>query len=189
MRPLSELEYEKACRGPILPKSGEFAWGSANVASNDYTLINSGFSCERISDPEINTGNAIYNITNGAISGPLRNGIFAHSAVNNNREETGGSYYGTMELSENLYERVVSVGTAQARNFSGLHGNGIISSTTGNGTVSNWPNNTTGDGYRFRGGSFSNGSDIIRVSDRFDGTSLIAGGNNRLGFRAARTAP
>jgi formylglycine-generating enzyme required for sulfatase activity len=189
LRPLTELEYEKSCRGPILPKPGEFAWGSANIASNDYTIVNSGFSSERFTNPETNTGNALYSITNGTINGPVRNGIFASSAVNNNREETGGSYYGIMELSGNLYERCVSVGTAQGRNFSGLHGNGIISSTTGNGTVSNWPNNTTGDGYSFRGGSFLNGADFIRVSDRFDGASLIAGGNNRLGFRAARTAP
>ncbi|MCT4630282.1 SUMF1/EgtB/PvdO family nonheme iron enzyme, partial [Winogradskyella sp.] len=41
MRPMTELEYEKACRGPILPKAGEFAWGSANIASNDYSLVNS----------------------------------------------------------------------------------------------------------------------------------------------------
>lgn len=189
LRPLTELEFEKACRGPILPKPGEFAWGSANIASNNYTLVNSGFSSERITNPEVNTGNALYSMTNGTIGGPLRNGIFAASAINNNREETGGSYYGIMELSGNLYERVVTVGTAQGRGFTGLHGNGIISSTTGNGTVSNWPNNTTGDGYSFRGGSWLNGSDFIRVSDRFDGASLIAGGNNRLGFRAARTAP
>lgn len=189
LRPLSELEYEKACRGPILPKPGEFAWGSANIASNDYTIVNSGFSSERITNPETNTGNAIYSLTNGSIDGPLRNGIFAASAVNNNREETGGSYYGIMELSGNLYERCVTVGTSQGRNFTGLHGNGIISSTTGNGTVSNWPNNTTGDGYSFRGGSWLNGSDFIRVSDRFDGASIISSGNNRLGFRAARTAP
>ncbi|WP_452226112.1 SUMF1/EgtB/PvdO family nonheme iron enzyme [Lacinutrix cladophorae] len=189
LRPLSELEYEKACRGPILPKPGEFAWGSANIASNDYTLVNSGFSSERITNPEVNTGNALYSITNGTINGPVRNGIFASSAVNNNREETGGSYYGIMELSGNLYERCVTVGSAQGRAFTGIHGNGIISSTTGNGTVSNWPNNTTGDGYSFRGGSWLNGADFIRVSDRFDGASIIASGNNRLGFRAARTAP
>jgi len=189
LRPMSELEYEKACRGPILPKPGEFAWGSANIASNDYTLVNSGFSSERITNTEVNTGNALYSITNGTLNGPLRNGIFAASAVNNNREETGGSYYGIMELSGNLYERCVSVGTVQGRVFTGLHGNGIVSSTTGNGTVSNWPNNTTGDGYSFRGGSFVNGEDFIRVSDRFDGASLIPGGNNRLGFRGVRTAP
>ena len=188
LRPMTELEYEKSCRGPILPKAGEFAWGNANIASNAYTLVNSGFSSERITNPDTNTGNAIYADTNGSISGPLRNGIFAASAVNNNREETGGSYYGVMELSGNLYERCVSVGTAQGRNFTGVHGNGIISST-GNGTAINWPNNTTGDGYSYRGGSWLNGSDFIRVSDRFDGASVIASGNNRLGFRAARTAP
>ena len=188
LRPMTELEYEKACRGPILPKPGEFAWGNANIASNPYSLINSGFSSERISNPETSTGNAIYADTNGVISGPLRNGIFAASAVNNNREETGGSYYGVMEMSGNLYERCVTVGTAQGRNFTGVHGNGIISST-GNGTAINWPNNTTGDGYSYRGGSWLNGSDFIRVSDRFDGASVIASGNNRLGFRCARTAP
>ena len=98
LRPLTELEYEKACRGPILPKPGEFAWGSANIASNDYTLVNSGFSSERITNSEVNTGNAIYSLTNGTISGPLRNGIFAASAVNNNREETGGSFQPTLPL-------------------------------------------------------------------------------------------
>ena len=189
MRPLSELEYEKACRGPILPKSGEFAWGSANINSVNYTVVNAGFSSERITNSATNTGNALYSLTDANFSGPARNGIFAHSAVNKNREETGGSYYGIMELSGNLYDRCVTVGTAQGRNFSGLHGNGIISFTTGNGTVSNWPNNTTGDGYSFRGGSWLNGSDFLRVSDRYDGASLIAGGNNRLGFRGARTAP
>lgn len=188
MRPMTELEYEKACRGPILPKPGEFAWGSSNIASNAYSLVNSGFSSEKVSNPETNTGNAIYADTNGTISGPLRNGIFAASAVNNNREETGGTYYGIMEMSGNLYERCVSIGTSQGRNFTGVHGNGIISST-GNGTAVNWPNNSTGDGYSYRGGSWLNGSDFIRVSDRFDGASVIGTGNNRLGFRAVRTAP
>ncbi|QRM89450.1 SUMF1/EgtB/PvdO family nonheme iron enzyme [Lacinutrix sp. WUR7] len=189
LRPLSELEYEKACRGPILPKPGEFAWGSSNIASNDYTIVNSGFSSERVTNPETNSGNAMYSLTDGTINGPLRNGIFAASAVNNNREETGGSYYGIMELSGNLYERCVTVGTAQGRSFTGLHGNGIIGSTSGNGTVSNWPNSTTGDGYSFRGGSWLNGAEYIRISDRYDGASVISGGNNRLGFRGARTAP
>ena len=188
MRPMTELEYEKACRGPVLPKSGEFAWGSANIGSNAYNLVNSGFSSERITNPETNTGNASYATTNVTIDGPLRNGIFAASAINNNREETGGTYYGIMEMSGNLYERCVTVGTSQGRSFTGIHGNGIISST-GNGTVANWPNNSTGDGYGFRGGSWLNSSDFIRVSDRFDGATVIAIGNNRLGFRAVRTAP
>lgn len=189
LRPMTELEYEKACKGPIYPKPGEFAWGNANIATNVYTLSNSSQPNEEITNSEINTGNALYTTTEGSISGPVRNGIFAASAVNNNREETGGSYYGIMELTGNLYERCVSVGTSRGRLFSGVHGNGIISSTTGNGTAANWPTSTTGDGYSYRGGSWSNGSQFLRVGDRFDGASLIANGNTRIGFRAVRTAP
>lgn len=188
MRPLTELEFEKACRGPVFPKSGEFAWGTANITSTGYTLVNAGFASERISNLPENIGNAIYADSNGSIAGPLRCGIFASSASNPSREETGGSYYGIMELSGNLYERVVSVGTPTGRSFSGIHGNGIIS-FAGNGTVVNWPSSTTGDGYAYRGGSWVNGSNFLRVSDRFDGASVLGSGNNRMGFRAARTAP
>lgn len=55
-------------------------------------------------------GNANYNTTNGSPSGPKRCGIFAASALLNNREETGGSYYGIMELTGNVYERAITVG-------------------------------------------------------------------------------
>ena len=33
LRPMTELEFEKACRGPLTPVPGEFAWGSAETAS------------------------------------------------------------------------------------------------------------------------------------------------------------
>ncbi len=186
LRPMTELEYEKACRGPVFPKAGEFAWGNANIASNAYTLLNDGQENSVVSNPETGTGNAIYLTTNGAISGPIRVGIFAASAISSNREETGGSYYGVMELSGNLYERCVTVGTTQGRNFTGNHGNGIISSL-GNGTVSAWPSSTTGDGYSYRGASWINGSNFLRVSDRFDGAILSSGAKNRIGFRGVRS--
>jgi len=188
LRPMTELEYEKACRGPILPKSGEFAWGNSDIFDEPYTVFNAGLSSERVSNPSQSLGNASYTLTDGTLDGPLRCGIFADSAVNKTRTETGGSYYGVMELSGNLYERCISVGTAQGRNFTGVHGNGIISSV-GNGTAVNWPDNSTGDGYGYRGGSWVNGSAFLRVSDRFDGATVIGFGNNRLGFRAVRTAP
>ncbi|WP_158837678.1 formylglycine-generating enzyme family protein [Polaribacter sp. L3A8] len=189
MRPMTELEYEKAARGPIAPNAGEFAWGNANINNIDYTLSNSGFSTEIVNNPAISSGNALYLDTRGSIIGPVRCGIFASSAVNKTREETGGSYYGIMELSGNVYESVVTVGTAQGRSFIGTHGNGIVNSTTGNGTVSDWPNSTTGDGYGYRGGSYVNGADFLRISDRFDGATLLNRGSSRIGFRAVRTAP
>ncbi len=187
LRPMTELEYEKTCRGPILPKPGEFAWGNANINTINYTLINANQSNENIINLPQSTGNAMYFNTN-SFNGPLRNGIFASSATNKTRQETGGSYYGVMELSGNLYEQFVTVGTAQGRNFTGLHGNGIINFTTGNGTVANFPNNTTGDGYSSRGGCWGVSYHSLRVSHRILGALFYSGGSC-VGFRAARTAP
>lgn len=188
LRPMTELEYEKACRGTAPKIANDFAWGNANITAIDYLIQNDGTSSENISNSAVSTGNAIYSESNGLFNGPLRVGIFASSAINKNREETGATFYGIMEMSGNLYERVVTVGTVRGRQFSGLHGNGIINSTSGSSTVGNWPTTTTGDGFSYRGGSWTNGSNFIRVSDRFDGATLISVGNNRLGFRAARTA-
>lgn len=186
LRPMSELEYEKACRGPVNATQGEFAWGTAAIHASNYNLLSSGFSSERVSNPGSNIGNASYADTDGTINGPLRVGALAASFSAGSREETGGSYYGIMELSGNVYERCVTVGTARGRMFTASHGNGIINSS-GFGTVTNWPNNATGDGWGFRGGSWINSANFLRVSDRADAASIIPSGNERLGGRGVRT--
>jgi len=190
LRPMTELEFEKACRGPVLPKPGEFAWGSANISSTPHQVFSAGFSSEFINNLDQNTGNAVYINTNGTLSGPKRCGILAASSENNSREETGGSYYGVMELSGNLYERCISVGNPRGRAFTGAHGNGIISGT-GEGTVSNWPDDNTviGDGFAYRGAGYPNATEFLRVSDRTDGANSFSGSNGRIGFRGVRTAP
>jgi formylglycine-generating enzyme required for sulfatase activity len=48
LRPMTELEFEKACRGTASPVPGEYAWGTAGIASSPYTLSNSGASNEAI---------------------------------------------------------------------------------------------------------------------------------------------
>ncbi|MEM6877974.1 MAG: SUMF1/EgtB/PvdO family nonheme iron enzyme [Bacteroidota bacterium] len=187
LRPISELEYEKSCRGPLDVVLNEFAWGNANVTSNEYVLQNEGMDNESVVNPGEGIGNGMNLNTNGAISGPFRVGIFAASAVNASREETGGTYYGVMEMSGNLYERCITVGTPRGRSFSGIHGNGEIS-FNGQADVANWPNNTSGDGFSYRGASWINSLSFQMVSDRFDGASVIASGNNRIGFRGGRSA-
>ncbi|MBT8271655.1 MAG: formylglycine-generating enzyme family protein [Bacteroidia bacterium] len=187
LRPMTELEFEKSCRGPIVPKPNEYAWGNANIASEPYVVFSSGFPSEFINNPAESTGNANYLDTNGTTSGPKRVGIMAASAVNKSREETGGTYYGIMEMSGNVYERAVNVGTPRGRLFNGVHGNGIIGST-GNGTVVNWPLSSTGEGYGYRGGSYTNQTTFIRVSDRNDASNTFSGTNGRIGFRGVRTA-
>ncbi|MEP3836110.1 MAG: SUMF1/EgtB/PvdO family nonheme iron enzyme [Algibacter sp.] len=184
LRPITELEYEKACRGPITPKAEEFAWGNSNIANTPYNLINLSQSNELVTNPEIGTGNAYYSATNGTPTGPKRVGILAASAVNKTREETGGSYYGIMELTGNLYERCITVGNPPGRAFTSTHGDGEIL-PNGLANVTSWPTTNTGIGYR--GGSYFNSIPYIRVSDRFDAASSLAGANNRLGFRGVRT--
>lgn len=184
LRPMTEFEYEKACRGPIAPKANEFAWGSTNIAATPYNYINPLQPNELVTNPEVGTGNAIYGSTNSTPSGPKRVGILAASAINKTREETGGSYYGIMELTGNLYERCITVGNPEGRAFTATHGNGIISAA-GLANVSSWPIDNAGIGYR--GGSFFNGTNFIRVSDRNDAATVLAGTNNRLGFRGVRS--
>ncbi|MBC6992846.1 SUMF1/EgtB/PvdO family nonheme iron enzyme [Neolewinella lacunae] len=183
LRPFTELEYEKACRGPLAPVASELAWGNANVTSTLYEVSNAGAPNEGVSNPGVGTGNMVF-FTSTAI-GPLRVGALAASAVNSTREESGGSYYGIMELSGNLYERAVTVGNPAGRAFTGAHGDGVIT-TAGAANVTGWPTTATGIGYR--GGSYSNTVPFCAVSDRFDAATTLTNGNARLGFRGARTA-
>ncbi|SFD38391.1 SUMF1/EgtB/PvdO family nonheme iron enzyme [Algibacter pectinivorans] len=184
LRPMTELEYEKSCRGPITPKADEFAWGNSNIADTAYNIVNISQPNELVTNPAVNTGNAHYSSTNGTTSGPKRVGALAASALNKTREETGGSYYGIMELTGNLYERCITVGNPEGRAFTSVHGDGEIL-VNGLANVTSWPTDNTGIGYR--GGSSFNGIAIIRVSDRYDAASSLTGSNNRLGFRGVRT--
>lgn len=186
LRPMTEMEYEKACRGPLNSIADEFAWGTSNIHGTDYTVINAGAANEQISNPGSGTGNACYLLTNGDPSGPKRCGIFAASALLNNREETGGSYYGIMELTGNVYERAVSAGNPQGRAFNGLHGDGLIS-TNGTSNVANWPLDT-GEGFGYRGAAYINNTPYLFVSDRNDAANSFSGSNSRIGFRGVRTA-
>ncbi|MBB4078296.1 formylglycine-generating enzyme required for sulfatase activity [Lewinella aquimaris] len=185
LRPMTELEFEKAGRGPADPIQSEFAWGTANIHGAPYALLNDGLPTEQLSGLGVGTGNAQFSLTTPPFSGPLRVGIFAASATNANREETGGSYYGIMELSGNLYERVVSVGNPEGRAFNGAHGDGEI---TGPGlhNVATWPTTNVGLGYR--GGSHANAAIYLRLSDRNDAATVLTGSNTRLGFRGVRSA-
>ena len=131
LRLMSELEYVKACRGTLPAVADEFAWGNSNIHSVNYTIVSDGTTNENISNPAQGIGNAAYQ--GAATSKPLRCGIFASSAINKNREETGGSYYGIMELTGNVYERAITVGNSTGRAFNGLHGDGTLTANYGDG--------------------------------------------------------
>jgi formylglycine-generating enzyme required for sulfatase activity len=163
LRPMTELEFEKACRGPLAAVTGEYAWGTATVASSAYTLSNAGASNEGIATNYSPTaGNAIYNNTYD--EGPVRVGIFAANGSNSGRVTAGASYWGIMELSGNLYERPVTIANATGRAFTGTHGDGVLASN-GDANAATWPG-PNGVGVGFRGGSFYDNDDDTRVSHR-----------------------
>lgn len=188
LRPMSELEFEKACRGTETPVANEYAWGSTTIASSSYSLSNDGANNEVISSNySTSNGNASYTSTDGTINGPLRNGIFAASTGNTGRITSGSTYYGILEMSGNLWERVVSLGNATGRTYTGLHGNGALDAT-GYANVSNWPaDDAIGGG--FRGGNWNQASSYLCISNRIFGALT---GNTReynYGGRGVRTAP
>jgi len=90
-----------------------------------------------------------------------------------------------MELSGNLFERVVNIGNSAGRAFQGTLGDGVLDGSgnaTGN---SGWP---AGNGSGWRGGYWYGGDTLQRASDRnnavYDGGRHSAGG-----IRAVRQAP
>jgi uncharacterized protein (TIGR02145 family) len=184
LRPMTELEFEKACRGNLTPVAGEYAWGTTGIASSVYTLINNGLQNEGFSNLSIIFGNALCSTTNN-INGPVRCGIFAYSAGSDSRISTGGTEYGIMEMSGDLWERCVSLGNITGRSFTGNNGDGILSSS-GIANQSTWPG-TGASGAGFRGGNWHHTAGYMGVSHRIYAANTDASRNSYYGFRCVRS--
>ncbi len=203
LRPMTELEYEKACRGPLKPVPNEYAWGTNQIAGTNvkepprdgYKLHNAGRPDENVTwvggnGPSETRGNAAWNGTvfegRGShpahhIGGPLRVGIFA--TPESDRVRAGASYWGIMELSGNLMESTVTVGKLPGRRYKGTHGDGTLAQPA------DWPAWSIQNVIP-RGGNYGGRNDLhamLAVSNRsFGGQRPFWGG---YAFRAVRTAP
>jgi len=194
LRPLTELELEKAGRGPLRPVPDEYAWGTDRIAgmepaSGHYVLENAGQPDETVvwegdNGPDATHGNAPFMGTNEKLGGPLRVGIFATPA--SDRVSAGASYWGILDLTGNVMERPVAVGRPAGRGFLGNHGDGGDSP---------WADLFFG----MRGGGYGGGShymgwggnNLFRASNRYIASSPWLYGGDRhfiLGFRCVRTA-
>jgi formylglycine-generating enzyme required for sulfatase activity len=191
LRPITELEYEKSCRGPLPAVPNEFAWGTTAIATGQNTLSNNGDNNENIaSNYSATGGNATYGLTTpigGTINGPVRGGIFAAHSGNTGRVTAGATYYGIMEMTGNLLEHFVTVGNPTGRSFTGMHGNGTVN-TYGNADVTNWPG-TNSNGAGFRGGYWYIPAQYVMVSDRSGAAGTDANRYHSDGGRGGRTAP
>ncbi len=191
LRPMTELEFVKACRGKAPGVAGEYPWGNSNIAGLPYTLSNDGADNENISSNySTSAGNISYSETDGSINGPLRCGIFAANENNSGRITSGASRYGIMQLGGNVGERIVTVGHPSGRSYTGLHGDGVLTED-GYANVLNWPGSggPTSLGSGFMGGSFGSGSGQCQVSGRNEAARNYPDRHYLWGFRAVRTAP
>ncbi|MFN9998336.1 MAG: SUMF1/EgtB/PvdO family nonheme iron enzyme, partial [bacterium] len=174
LRPMTELEFEKACRGNITPTSGEYPWGTA-TAVKPTGINNTGNASEIASNGSANIAFDISSI------GPVRTGLFATGS--SNRNGSGAGYYGNMDLGGNLWERVVTLGNNAGRAFSGSHGNGTLTSN-GDADVVGGPD-AAGTGWR--GGAYDLPDSTAIASRR----TIASNGNNsrvaNAGGRGVRT--
>lgn len=173
LRPMTELEFTKAARGPGKPTPRDYPWGTdtsdelARVVDAHGDLVSSEEADESTLD-------------------------------HHSRARLGASYWWVMDLAGSLWERCVTVGHPVGRAFEGTHGDGRLSAA-GYATNQDWPRgNDVNGGFGYRGGGFY-GHDRTYEPGDFNPWSPVAfrpyaswGGAPRheaYGFRAVRTAP
>lgn len=217
LRPMSELEFEKACRGPLPPYfwnptnpgnvgdtmkkwwGADWAWGNdtavfrlSNMMYNNssklqYSGVENGAEFftnydvyRRYTNPIssffwIMRDSSSMAIDNG--NGPFRVGIFANDS--STRISSGAGYYGIMDLSKNVSEYVISIGSTSARAFSyKIHGDGML--------------DAYGQSRDFLSNNFGGpGAGMNAFIQKLEAVSQrnSYGNQGTNGFRAVRTAP
>lgn len=151
LRPMTEFEYEKACRGPLTPINGEKAWGTVDIFQFQYTNANWGCS----TDAQTVFALGLCNYQTGRM---YRAGSAASSITD--RVHAGATYYGILDMSGSTYERCVGGWGYDYSTFTTANGDGNINSD-GTCGMSTWNNMQ----YWNRGGSSQNGN-AIQVSSR-----------------------
>ena len=172
LRPMSELEYEKACRSsyPEQPVKGEYAWHDNSISGRLGAVSNGGMRNERsgTANASVNAGNAF---------GPVRCGLFATGS--STQQSAGAAFWGGMDMSGNVKE--LCYNTA----YTGFNG-----TTMGTGTYSPTLWSVTPAHFGVKGGGFSSPDSLLRVSDRTEANNYFTAMEQRdstMGFRGVRS--
>lgn len=189
LRPMSELEFEKACRKPYpeLPVAGEYAWNSTVLSpiGSEADITNPYSEREYVTaaDKNVNSGNRV---------GPLRCGVFSYKPAGVTRETAGATCSGLMEMSGNLREICY---TAEAvyryqKTVADYLGDGELNASGVTNVADNyWPKLPVN--FIPKGGGYTSANAELQISDR-SMTGHITDGQFRdstLGFRAVRNVP
>ncbi|MEP7263899.1 MAG: SUMF1/EgtB/PvdO family nonheme iron enzyme [Bacteroidota bacterium] len=187
LRPMTEMEYEKASRGSSSSLLNEYPWGSTTMNQAISNSLASGGSSSEVSSSSAD-GLCASNAGASSTLGPLRCGYAATAATS--RTGAGASYWGIMDLGGNLFEQMFQCGwwTGATRTavptFTGTLGDGALD-ITGNANAANWGAVAL---TIVRGGSWEGTNQRVQTSDRFyvNSTAQNATRIRRTGGRGVR---
>lgn len=163
LRPMTELEYEKLCRGPVEPVMNEKAWGTSGVSA--ATVVENAGTPTENSSSTILSGNGFARVAAGAAGTLMRCGFAAKPTTD--RLSSGAGYYGGMELTGNAVEMTVNCIDVLGVAYTGLVGDGELTSspTPGFANVPNWPQVASGESAVIgRGGAFNSAATVARLN-------------------------
>ncbi|MEL6562730.1 MAG: SUMF1/EgtB/PvdO family nonheme iron enzyme, partial [Bacteroidota bacterium] len=191
MRIMTELEFEKSARGFEKPRFREFAWGGGEI-ENEYFLDKKIHKCgdgQYCVDGNIHVNYLGFSNFNDVCAkngsdqsyigcrvlsneldyrGPLATGIHSKGKKSPNRVMAGSGYFGTLDLSGNLREPVIPVGSYESRNYKGSIGDGTITEE-GKSDNQDWYYAKEKDlVYGYRGGCWAYHENHARIADRFN---------------------
>jgi formylglycine-generating enzyme required for sulfatase activity len=156
LRMMSELEYEKICRGPDYAYGGvisnEMPWALNGTIASNYTYVNNVTNSGAFNEIPANTGMGLFHAGGNAPTGPRRVG--STYSTTSTREQAGSSYYGVADMAGNLWEQVIRVMLTSYSRFD--LGDGNVATTM----PSTWETNY------YRGGSYSDGYNYCTTSMR-----------------------
>jgi len=188
LRPMTELEYEKAARGFDTQVNNAYAWGNTSITAAVANATSGSGTGNELSTAALTPGSGLCAHGIGSTStiyGPLRVGFAATQTTD--RAGAGASYWGVMELSGNVWEQAYSVGYANGNiaPFTGLLGNGELS-PVGEANQTGWsldPSHSI-----VRGGSYYSSTAHCQISNRnyISSNSLNLNRDKETGGRGVR---
>ena len=174
LRPMTEMEFEKAARGGGTANTNLYPWGDTDPETGNNVYLPSGHVSPYDAWTHYTNFYDSANNTTGQ-DGPVNVGLYLSGDVVRTDVQTGASVYGVTDLAGNVWEHLINCDSTTTP----ANGNGTITAPI------SWPGAASGKGMR--GGGWSSESTYLRVSARAGAGWSFADRDHVVGFRPART--